>query len=134
MTPEELAATFEQTATWLASRPAGVTSTGDGLDGTVAGLRDAAKSIRKQLGPVWKALTRERDELRALIDAGQPTLASQLLAARAALEKLATPVDVTAREEGWLHEHGEDCEAETCEDVELHYRIVLARAALDGQP
>jgi hypothetical protein len=66
MTPEELAATLEQTATWMASRPAGVTWTGDGLDGTVAGLRDAARSIRGQLVPAWDALTSERDSLREL--------------------------------------------------------------------
>lgn len=64
MTPGELAATLEQTATWMATRPAGVTWTGDGLDGTVAGLRDAAKSIRKHLAPAWDALTRERDNFR----------------------------------------------------------------------
>jgi hypothetical protein len=69
MTPEELAATLEQTATWMATRPAGVTWTGDGLDGTVAGLRDAAKSIRKQLSPAWDALTAERDSLREALEA-----------------------------------------------------------------
>jgi hypothetical protein len=64
VTPEELAATLEQTATWMATRPAGVTWAGDGLDGTVAGLRDAAKGIRKQLVPAWDALTAERDDFR----------------------------------------------------------------------
>jgi hypothetical protein len=67
VTPEELAATLEQTATWMATRPAGVTWTGDGLDGTVAGLRGAAKSIRGQLGPAWDALTAERAGLRELV-------------------------------------------------------------------
>lgn len=61
-TPEDLAATFDQTAVWMATRPAGVTSTGDGLDGTVAGLRDAAKGIREHLVPAFDDL---RDRLRA---------------------------------------------------------------------
>jgi hypothetical protein len=68
VTPEELAATLEQTATWMATRPAGVTWAGDGLDGTVAGLRDAAKGIRKQLAPAWDALTAENARLARIVD------------------------------------------------------------------
>jgi len=71
MTPEELAADFEQIAAWMATRPNGVTWTGDGLDGTVAGLRDAAKSVRKHLIPAWDAMTAELatvGELRKVIE------------------------------------------------------------------
>lgn len=69
MTPEELAADFEGIASWLASRPNGVTHTGDGLDGTVAGLRDAAQSTRKHIVPAWDTLTAERDRYREALRA-----------------------------------------------------------------
>lgn len=59
MTPEELAAGWEQTAEWLATRPNGVTWTGDGLDGTVDGIRDSAKALRKHLVPSWAAMIAE---------------------------------------------------------------------------
>lgn len=51
---------------------------------------------------------------------------------RKALEELATPVVVTACPAGWLHDHGEDCEFSGCDAAELHYRIVVARRALEG--
>jgi len=65
VTPEALAADFDRIASWMATRPSGVTWTGDGMDGTVAGLRDAAKSIREHVVPAWDALTAERDRARA---------------------------------------------------------------------
>jgi len=107
MTPEVLAVTLEQTATWMATRPAGVTWTGDGLDGTVAGLRDAAKSIRKNLTPAWDALTRERDAAQA----ANVALKKQLLEAKAdqadAIRERDTgrqaDVRTDADEPGWLH-------------------------------
>lgn len=64
-TPESLAADFERIASWMETRPAGVTWTGDGLDGTVAGLRDAAKSLREHLVPAWDAKDAEIARLRA---------------------------------------------------------------------
>jgi hypothetical protein len=107
MTPEELAATLEQTATWMATRPAGVTWTGDGLDGTVAGLRDAAGSIRKQLGPAWDALTRDRDAAQAANAAFKKQLleakADQAEAIRERAAGRQADVRPDADEPGWLH-------------------------------
>ncbi len=65
MTPEDLAAGWEETANWLETRPNGVTWTGDGLDGAVVGIRDSAKALRKHLVPAWRDLLAELDRYRA---------------------------------------------------------------------
>lgn len=56
--------------------------------GHANGLLVAAREVRERLAPQWAALAAERDELRALIDAHQPALASQVLAGRTENERL----------------------------------------------
>jgi uncharacterized coiled-coil protein SlyX len=115
VTPEALADGLEEAASWMATRPAGVTWTGDGLDGTVAGLRDAAKSIRGQLVPAHAALAAERDDLAAQVATlkGEPSLTEADLIAHA-----------LAAEEG--HANGAVHDAFGCRPCLLQARARLA--------
>jgi hypothetical protein len=117
-TPESLAADFDAVAAWMATRPNGVTWTGDGLDGTVGGLRDAAQSIRKHLVPAWNDLAAGRDQARRelaplrdqLDEAGRIAERWARRAARACDERdqanneLSAAAEVTGRQELALRE------------------------------
>lgn len=95
------------------------------LAAELAGVREANGELDAKLAEA----AQERDRLRGEAN----WLAEVTTRYRAVLEELATPVDVTNRDEGWLHDHGDDsCEFNGCDAAELHYRIVTARQALEG--
>jgi DICT domain-containing protein len=129
LTPEALAGELDAEAARLTaiSSPRGTlgeTRAHWDVEARAEGLRDSARQVRARLTPAHAALAAERDELRALIVAGQPTLASQVLEA-------AQVMRVLTAENARFHAALEQVKR-TAEYFDHKGELNIAREALEG--